>query len=96
MSIYVVLSKLTDEGRKTLKGNEERILEVNEEIEEMGAEIIDQYAVFGRYDFVTILDVDSAETMSKIAVEIGSRGTVKLESLRALETDGFISSIEKV
>jgi uncharacterized protein with GYD domain len=33
MAIYVILSKLTDEGRKTLKNQPSRILEVNKEVE---------------------------------------------------------------
>ncbi len=93
MVTYVVLSKLTDQGRKTLKGNKDRIKEVNEEMEEMGAEVKGQYAVFGQYDFVTILEVPDVKTMSQISVSIGSRGSVKLETLQAMEVDDLIESI---
>lgn len=90
---YVVLSRLTDEGRKTLKENPTRIEEVNREIEDMGADILDQFAVFGEYDFVNILDVPDARTMIKISVEIGSRGSVKLETLPAMRIEELIESI---
>lgn len=93
MPTYVVLSRLTGEGRKTLKENPERIKEVNRELEEMGAEIIDQYALFGRFDFVNILEVPDAETMSEISVEMGSRGSVQLETLQALEIDDLVEGI---
>ncbi|MBS3815360.1 MAG: GYD domain-containing protein [Hadesarchaea archaeon] len=93
MPTYVVLSRLTGEGRKTLKENPERIKEVNGELEEMGAEIIDQYALFGRFDFVNILEVPDAETMSEISVEMGSRGSVQLETLQALEIDDLVEGI---
>jgi len=33
MAYYVILSKLTDEGRKTLKEKPSRIFEVNKEME---------------------------------------------------------------
>jgi uncharacterized protein with GYD domain len=33
MSYYVILSNLTDDGRKTIKEHPERILEVNRELE---------------------------------------------------------------
>ena len=36
MAIYVMLSNLTDEGRKTLKERPERLREFNQEIEKMG------------------------------------------------------------
>ena len=42
MAIYILLSTLTDEGRKTISGRPERIQEVNKEIEAMGAKVIDQ------------------------------------------------------
>lgn len=36
MAVYVMLSTLTDEGRKTLKSNPKRLQEVNKEVESMG------------------------------------------------------------
>ncbi|MBM3301636.1 MAG: GYD domain-containing protein, partial [Deltaproteobacteria bacterium] len=36
MALYVMLTTLTDEGRKTVKHNPERIREVNREVEAMG------------------------------------------------------------
>ena len=35
MAIFVMLTTLTDEGRKTLKQNPQRIREVNKEVEAM-------------------------------------------------------------
>ena len=45
MPTYIMLSTLTDEGRKTVKMRPERIKEVNDEIEKMGAKVLEQYAV---------------------------------------------------
>ena len=56
MPTYIMLSTLTDEGRKTLKERPERIQEVNREIEAMGARVVQQYAVLGGYDFVNIIE----------------------------------------
>ena len=39
MATYIMLSSLTDEGRKTLKERPERLKEVNQEIERMGARV---------------------------------------------------------
>ena len=52
VTIYVLLCNLTDEGRKTIKERPERLKEVNQEIENMGARVVTQYAVLGSYDFV--------------------------------------------
>ena len=36
MSVYLMLTTITDEGRKTIKENPERIKEVNKEVGLMG------------------------------------------------------------
>ena len=64
MPIYVMLTTLTDEGRKTIKEKPERIKEVNKEVEAMGAKLLDQYALLGPYDFVNILDAPNNEAES--------------------------------
>src|SRR5512134_3255559 len=56
MALYILLSTLTDEGRKTVKSKPERIKEVNKEIEGMGAKVLGQYAVLGMYDFVNVVE----------------------------------------
>ena len=43
VGVYVMLTTLTDEGRKTVKEKPERIKEVNKEVEAMGVKIISQY-----------------------------------------------------
>ena len=40
MTKYVLLSTLTDEGRKTVKERPERIKEVNKEIEALGVKVL--------------------------------------------------------
>jgi uncharacterized protein with GYD domain len=93
LAIYVVLSNLTDQGRKTIKGRPERIREVNNEIEAMGGKVLAQYAVLGPYDFINILEAANNEVMVRIAVELGSRGTVQLMTLPAIKIDEFVSRV---
>ena len=78
MGKYIMLSTLTDEGRKTVKMRPERIKEVNKEIEKMGVKVLEQYAVLGPYDFVNIVEAENNETISRVSIELGSRGTVKI------------------
>ena len=95
MPIYVMLTTLTDEGRKTIKDKPERIKEVNKEVEAMGAKVLTQYALLGPYDFINVLDAPSNEVVSKIAVELGARGTLQTLTMAALSVDGFIASLKK-
>lgn len=94
MAIYVMLTTLTDEGRKTLKKNPERIKEVNKEVETMGVKILAQYAVLGPYDFVNILEAPDNQSVAKISVELGSRGTMQGMTLAGFTVDDFIASLK--
>jgi uncharacterized protein with GYD domain len=93
MAIYVLLSTLTDEGRKTVKERPDRIREVNQEIESMGARVISQYAVLGPYDFISIVEAPNNETIARISVELGSRGTVQIMTLPALPIEDFTGQL---
>jgi len=42
METYIMLTKLTDEGRKTLKNNPKRTQEVNKGVEAMGGKVMAQ------------------------------------------------------
>lgn len=94
MATYIMLSTLTDEGRKTLKERPERMQEVNREIEAMGARVTQQYAVLGGYDFINILEAPDNETIARISVELGSRGTVVLTTLPALPVETFTQMLK--
>jgi len=82
-----MLTSLTDEGRKTIKGNPKRIQEVNKEVEAMGVKILSQYALLGPYDFINIIDAPDNKAISKIALELGSRGTLQTLTMAAMTID---------
>jgi uncharacterized protein with GYD domain len=86
---------LTNDGRKTIKTKPDRIKEVNKEIEGMGAKVLGQYAVLGMYDFVNIVEAPGNETMVKISVALGARGTVQIMTLPAMLIDDFIKTLKK-
>jgi uncharacterized protein with GYD domain len=94
VALYILLSSLTDEGRKTVKSKPDRIKEVNKEIEGMGARVLGQYAVLGLYDFINIVEAPSNETMVKISVALGSRGTIQIMTLPAMTIEQFITTLQ--
>ena len=93
MPTYVMLSTLTPEGVQTLKNNPQRLNEVNKEIEQLGAKVVAQWAVLGRFDFVNIVEAPDEKTMARVSLELGSRGTVHYETLSAIPVDDFIASL---
>ena len=95
MPIYIMLSTLTDEGRKTIKKHPERIEEVNREIESMGSKVLAQYAVLGEYGFLNILEAPNNEAIAKLSIELGSRGTIQIITLPAIPVEDFIARMDK-
>jgi len=94
MAKYILLSILTPEGQKTLKNKPERIKEVNDEIEAFGVKVLEQYAVLGPYDFVNLVEAPDNDTVFKMSVELGSRGTIKMLSMPAITVDHLIASLK--
>ena len=90
MAVYVMLTTLTDEGRKTVKSNPQRIKEVNKEVEAMGVKILAQYALLGPYDFVNILDAPDNKSVAKVATELGARGTLQTFTMAAMSVDELV------
>jgi uncharacterized protein with GYD domain len=93
MPTYILLSHLTDEGRKTLRERPERLSEVNQEVEAMGAKIRAQYALLGAFDFVNIIEAPNNETMVRISIELGLRGTIRMHTYAAVEMAAFASGL---
>lgn len=95
MGTYVMLSRLSPEGVKTLKHNPDRIKAVNSEVEALGAKVLSQYALLGAYDFLTVLEAPDPETVARVSVELGMRGTANFETLAAIPVDDFIAAVKK-
>ncbi len=93
MATYVMLTTLTDEGRKTIKANPQRVNEVNKEVEAMGVKILAQYALLGPYDFVNILEAQDNKAIYKVAIELGARGTLQTLTMAAMTLDELIGNL---
>lgn len=93
MPTYVMLTNLTAEGVRTLKNNPARVAEVNKEVEQIGARVVTQYATLGQYDFVTVIEAPDEQTMAKVSIELGSRGTMTSQTLTAMSAEDLAESL---
>lgn len=94
MGRYVIISTLTDEGAKTLKKNPGRVKEVNAELKDMGLNVVDQYAILGNFDFLTIVEAKDDTAITKAVVEIISRGSIKTATYKAIPINDFVKSFK--
>ena|SRR5579875_3629175 len=89
MATFLLFSTLTTEGRQTLHANPDRVLGVNQEVENFGCKVLAQYATLGQFDFVTVIEAEDAETVAHLSIDLGSRGTVHVTSTPALSVESL-------
>jgi len=95
MGLYVMLSTLSESGRKVLRERPGWIRKVNADVQRMGARVVAQYAVLGPYDFVTVIDAPNNAAISRISVELGARGGIAGMTMAAIPLDQFIAGLER-
>ena len=76
MPIYILLSTLTQQGVQTLKSNPERLLQVNHDVEELGCQVLHQWATLGEFDFVNVVEAPDIATIAKVSVSLAARGSI--------------------
>lgn len=92
MPTYIMYSKLTTEGVRTIKENPRRITEVNDEVKQLGIEVISQYASLGPYHFISIVEAPNEQAIARAAIELGSRGTAQYEIVPAISVEKLIDT----
>jgi uncharacterized protein with GYD domain len=93
MAVFIMLTKLTSNGVRTIKDNPGRVQEVNREVEQLGVKVLSQWATLGEYDFVSVVEAPDEKTMAKVSVELGSRGTTSNETMAAIPAEDFTKSL---
>jgi uncharacterized protein with GYD domain len=91
---FLLLSSLSPQGLQTLATTPERLLEVNREIERLGGRVVRQWALLGAYDFLSVVEAPDATVISRITVELASRGSASFETLTALTVQELIDTLE--
>lgn len=78
---------------QTLKSNPDRLRQVNQDVEELGARILHQWATLGEFDFVNVVEAPDLATIAKVSVTLGARGSTRIETLPALEIEDFLNTL---
>jgi len=93
MAVFIMLTKLTSNGVRTIKDNPGRVQEVNREVEQLGVKVLNQWATLGEYDFVSVVEADDERARAKVSVELGSRGTTSNETMAAIPAEDFTKAL---
>lgn len=89
MSTYVTLIHYTQQGIQNIKDSPARLDAAKKAFQAMSAELKQWYLVTGQYDAVVVSEAPDDETMVKLALAIGSQGSVRTESMRAFTEDEY-------
>ena len=93
MRTFLLLSTLSPQGLQTLGATPERLLEVNREIEALGGRVVRQWFLLGAYDFLSVVEAPDERTISRLAVELASRGSATFETLAAIPVEELIAAL---
>ncbi len=66
---------------------------MNQDVEELGARVLHQWATLGEFDFVNVVEAPDIETIARVSVALGARGSTRIETLPALEIEAFLTTL---
>ena len=89
MTTYILLINYTQEGIGNIKEGPRRLDSAKEAIKAMGGELKGFYLTMGRYDLIAVLEAADDETAAKLALMLGSGGSIRTETLRAFTEDEY-------
>ncbi len=94
MRKFILLATLSPQGLQTLQVTPERLFEVNREIEDLGGRVLEQWAVLGFYDFLSIIEAPDEATVARMTLELSARGSASFETLTVVETSDVFTGLE--
>lgn len=92
--LFFLLANLTDDGLQACVENPDSFAEACDSVNVPGATLLARYATLGQYDFIVMVEADSAQTMSRLSVVLGADAHVHVESMQAI-TAHLMSDIEE-
>ena len=84
MPLYFLMGTTTDRGQRLLMENSDLMVDAVRECDCEGAEVLGQYAVLGRYDFVMLAEADDNDAVARLSLELGVRVGLHIETLPAI------------
>ena len=84
MSLYFLMCNITENGQRRLRDNPDLVVDSIRDSDCEGAEILTQYAVLGRFDFVMLAEAWDNDAVARLSLEISHRIGMHVETLPAI------------
>jgi uncharacterized protein with GYD domain len=84
MATYILLFKLTPEGRVKTLQDPDNVLREESSISIPDAHLLGLYGVLGDYDFVGILEAPNNESVARFSLELGVKVGAHITSMPAI------------
>jgi uncharacterized protein with GYD domain len=89
MVSYILLLNWTEQGVANIKESPSRLDAFKQALQQAGGALKGFYLVTGQYDMVAIVEVPNEETIAKLALSTGAKGSARTETLRAFTEDEY-------
>lgn len=87
---YIIFFSITQKGVEKIKESPSRVEAARKTIKTMGGEVKTFYAIMGgEYDTLFVVEAPNDETITKMALAIGSLGNVRTDTHRVFTEEEF-------
>jgi uncharacterized protein with GYD domain len=90
-----MLGNFTDQGIRNIKDSPKRAAAFKAVAKKSGATVRGLYWTLGRYDIALLVEAPDDETMTSLALGVGSLGNVRTHIMRAFTEDEIAPIINK-
>jgi uncharacterized protein with GYD domain len=87
MATYVALVNFTDQGLRQIKQTTERGKGLVNAAANLGVKVKEIYWTMGAYDALFIAEAPNDETVTSLAVSMGSLGNIRTQTMRAYNAE---------
>ncbi len=96
MATYVMLMKLTEQGRKTIKESPARANQALELAKKMGGKVTGLWYTQGEYDVIGIAEWPNDEAVAAFALAAASGGNFTSQTLRGFSVEEMGAIVKKL
>src|ERR1700688_3691360 len=95
MPIYVVGVRRTEKGHQSLKEFSSVMDRAAKIREANGGKLVSAYAIFGRFDFVAIMEFPTGPAMQRAMTRILAEGLFTVEVWEAMPSEEFVAMLKE-